>query len=114
MYGSEIWGSEGCEVIEKLHLRSLKYILGVNKTTCNNMVYGELGVFPLGILARTRVVCFWGGLISSEKGKLSSLLYKLLHAMSELDIYHSPWLQYVKNILQETGFYGLLINQNIP
>ena len=43
LYGSEIWAHEGTEILEKLHLRFCKYILLVNKTTCSNMVYGELG-----------------------------------------------------------------------
>ena len=47
LYGSEIWALEGTEILEKLHLRFCKYILLVNKTTFSNMVYGELGEYPL-------------------------------------------------------------------
>ena len=38
----EVWAHEGTDILEKLHLRFFKYVLGVNKSTCTNMVYGEL------------------------------------------------------------------------
>ena len=47
LYGCEVWAHEGTDILEKLHLRYCKYILLVNKTTCSNMVYGELGITPL-------------------------------------------------------------------
>ena len=42
-YGCEIWGSENIDIIEKLQLQFLKYLLNVNKFSCSNMVYGEVG-----------------------------------------------------------------------
>ena len=58
LYGSEIWAHEGTEILDKLHLRFCKYILLVNRTTCSNMVYGELGEYPLIISAQTRMIMF--------------------------------------------------------
>ena len=43
----------GCEVImliEKLHRKFGKILLGVNNGTHTSMVYGELGQFPLYII----------------------------------------------------------------
>ncbi len=59
-YACEIWGHlfvrEICclllfvvREIELLHLSVLKHILYVHKRASNNMVYGELGVYPLNI-----------------------------------------------------------------
>ena len=62
LYGSEIWAHEGTEVLEKLHLRFCKYILLVNETTCSNMVYGELGEYPLILSAQTRMIMFWANI----------------------------------------------------
>ena len=46
LYGCEIWGYSNVPVLENLHLKFLKILLGVHSKTCNNMVYGELGRYP--------------------------------------------------------------------
>ena len=48
LYGSEIWCYEGCEILEKLHLKFCKIVLCL---PCNVMVYGELGRYPLLLAA---------------------------------------------------------------
>ena len=58
-YGCEIWGSENIDIIDKLQLRFLKYILNVNKFTCSNMVYGEVGTPPLIVNIKSKVLLFW-------------------------------------------------------
>ena len=73
LYSSEIWAHEGTEVLEKLHLRFCKYILLVNKTTCLNMVYGELGEYPLFLSAQTRMIMFWANISQdTEKTTISN------------------------------------------
>ena len=73
-------GPQPCDdlgLIERLHLRFCKLLLRVNKSTASNMVYGELGRFPLSILSTLRVLGFWYKLIKDEDStKLSTLLYK--------------------------------------
>ena len=59
IYGCEVWAHEGTHILEKLHLRFCKYVLGVNKYTCTNMVYGELGATPLSLISQSRMVLFW-------------------------------------------------------
>ena len=81
LYGSEIWGYEGCETLEKLHLQFCKIILCLKKRTCNVMLYGELGRFPLLIPAKMRILSFWARLITSQETKISCMLYKLLYKM---------------------------------
>ncbi len=49
LYGCEVWGPENYIQTEKLHLKFLKYILGVHERITNNIVYGELGRFSLEI-----------------------------------------------------------------
>ena len=49
LYGAEVWGCENCDIVNKVKLRFCKYILHVHKSTCSNMVYGELGETPLHI-----------------------------------------------------------------
>ena len=49
LYGAEVWGSENCDILGRLQLRFLKYVLSVNKFTSSMMVYGELGVVTLDV-----------------------------------------------------------------
>ena len=57
-YGYEIWGSDNIYIIDKLQLRFLKYIKNVNKFTCSNMMYGEVGTPALIIKIKYRVLLF--------------------------------------------------------
>ena len=47
LYGSEVWGYEKKDMIEKIHLQFCKKILCMKSSTPNYMVYGELGRHPL-------------------------------------------------------------------
>jgi hypothetical protein len=43
LYSCEIWGDENVEIIEKVHLKFLKFILSLKSSTICCMVYGESG-----------------------------------------------------------------------
>ena len=46
-YASAIWGFQKAPDIEKLHTYFCKKVLGVKRSTCNNLIYFELGRLPL-------------------------------------------------------------------
>ena len=52
-YASEIWGHSIIREIKLVHLKFLKQVLYVDKKTNNDMVYGELGVYPLDIYIKS-------------------------------------------------------------
>jgi sialic acid synthase SpsE len=58
LYGSEVWGYENIILLERLQLKFLKILLNVNRSTTNNMVYGELGCLPIGIYVKCRMINF--------------------------------------------------------
>ena len=64
LYGAEVWGSENCDIglLERLQLRFYKYVLSVNKFTSSMMVYGELGVVPLDVDIKLRMLTYWARL----------------------------------------------------
>ena len=45
LYGSEIWGYQKSDVIEKVHINACKKFLGVSNNMCNSAVLGECGLF---------------------------------------------------------------------
>ena len=114
LYGSEIWAYENNDIIEKLHLRYCKYILGVNKSTTSSMVYGKLCRYPLNIEYTSRCILFWARIISGPVTKLSVKMYNLLYKMYNLGIYNSPWLSFVKSTLLSAGFGYVWRDQKIP
>jgi hypothetical protein len=45
-YGSEIWGYENIDILEKVHVKFCKLLLNLKTSTPNFMLYGELGRYP--------------------------------------------------------------------
>ena len=107
LYGAEVWGCENCYIVNKVKLRFCKYILHVHKSTCSNMVYGELGETPLHIYIKCKIILYWARLITSNENKLSKLIYSLIYKLYEKDLFHSTWISSVKNILDSAGFCGI-------
>ena len=78
LYGSEVWGVDikdnlNNDPAEMVHTKFCKMLLGVNKRASNNACRSELGLFPLRVNAKLRVVKFWVKFAISNKTKLSHL-----------------------------------------
>ena len=76
LYGCETWGVENLDLIEKLHLRYCKYVLGLKMSTPSVMIYGETGRFPLDISVKCRLIGYWIKLIEGKEGKFDVFMYK--------------------------------------
>ena len=59
LYAAEIWGYRNYEQIERVHLFACKTFLHVRNKTPNDVVYGELGRYPLFITATVRFIKYW-------------------------------------------------------
>ena len=88
LYGSEIWGTintlsanvkkDGFSIFdafcnmpcEKLHIKFLKYVLGVHRKTTNVAVMGELGRYPIIINVICDTVKYFERLISDDVSNL--------------------------------------------
>lgn len=114
LYGTEVWGSENSDIIEQIQLRFCKYLLSVKKSTCTNMVYGELGVMPVDIDIKSRLIGYWARLISGHQNKISNMVYLLLYKLDVLKLFHSDWINTVKTTLNLSGFSGIWLNQCLP
>ena len=76
LYGAEIWGLESCSsVIYNVHLFGLKRYLGVDRRTPNDLVYGEVGRFPIQINAYVRCIRYWLKLMRMEEHSLPLRAY---------------------------------------
>ena len=97
-----------------MHLKFCKYILFLSKCTYTNMVYGETGEIPLSSRVKCRIIKYWRKIITCQARKLSSYIYKFIYSLHSNNIYHSPWILFVKKILCDCGFSGVWQSQTIP
>ena len=56
LYGSEVWGYHIIRDIEILHVRFLNHTSCVQRNTCKDIVYGELGIYPLEVDIKVRII----------------------------------------------------------
>ena len=107
LYGCEIWGYEDLHQIEKLHTQFCKQMLRLNKTTAHCMVLGELGRFDLCKIVQERMLNFWLRTITGKEFKLSTIACNILKILSDSDIYSSPWILKIKQVLNSLGMSNL-------
>ena len=63
---SEIWGYHKAPDIEKLHLKFIRPILGVKRSTNTVALYGETGRFPLEIIRTINMLKYWLKVLSKK------------------------------------------------
>ena len=102
LYGSEIWGYENLALLEKLHIKALKFMLHLHKSTKTAMVYGESGRYPLSMIVKSRMIGFWADTVLNVN-KLSNRVYYLLRELHDNGTFLSPWLLVIKNTLFDAG-----------
>ena len=112
--GCEMYGFENIEIIERLYVKYLKYILGLKTSTPTYMVYGETGCFPLNIQIKCKIVSFWTRILCSHQEKLSYVMYNCLFKKYGENISISRWLHFIKNILDNCGLSNIWYSQSFP
>lgn len=78
------------------------------------MVYGELGVFPLNIYIKCKMIGYCVRMISGIDTKLCFVMYPCLLYLDRLGSYTLHWLASIKNILNECGMSWLWLLQDVP
>ena len=77
------------------------------------MIYGELGVTPLEIDIKTRILSYRAKLIENkENGILSSDIYRITYEMHRHKIIKSCWIDNNKKKLYSIAFSGFWIGQS--
>lgn len=113
-YGSEIWGFENFDILQKIQLKFYKTVFKLRVSTPNMLVFGETGHFPLWTHVKVRILSFWFKLISEQnRNKLSSVIYKLLYKLYCEETHKSAYLKYIRSCLIEVGLPNLWLNQDV-
>ena len=100
-YASAIWGSHKGQNVEKVQLDFCKKLLGVKRTTCNIMIYSELGLVPLNAVRKLYMLKYWGKLLVTNNCILKDCYLTLLEKHNDGKI---NWVSEIHKLLTELGF----------
>ncbi len=87
LYGTEVWGCENVDIINQFQLKYCKLLLKLKSSTPSIMIYGELGVLPLNNIICSRVLNYWGRLLSGKDSKFSCIMYKLMYELDSKNLF---------------------------
>ena len=108
LYGCEVWGYENNQQLLVTCNYFLKRILKLSKSTPTCMLYGETGFTNPSQLIDNRLINFWYSIANGSDSKISSILYKFIKSVYDLDVYKSPWLDKIITLLN----VGMLVTCN--
>ena len=111
MYGAEVWGFHQFSEIEKVHLFACKRFLRVGVQTPNKMVYGDLGRYPLYVVATVKFVKYWLRLITMPRERLPFKAFVMSCTMC--DSGRKSWAFHLRNVLCENGFTDAWQQQSV-
>ena len=105
-YGCEVWGLRKADPIDTFYLSFLKTILGVKTSTPSCYVYGELGVYPMIVERKFRMIKFWLKIIRSvdNNNNYVQKVYKELIKVNRLMPMYVTWVSQIKSLLENCGF----------
>ena len=101
-YGSEVWGYERQERIERVHTKFCKRVLGVSNNTSNVAVLGECGRYPLFTVYFCKCIKYWLKMLRLPNNSLSKACYKLSKRFDESG--RKTWCSKVRHLLNPYGF----------
>ena len=104
-YGCETWGHINTPNIEKVHLRFLKCLLGVNINTPNCIIYNKTGIFPLYVNRQITLLKYWCKILTSNNCILKGLYVEMYRNCDS----QNNWATNIKSILNRIGshIFGL-------
>ncbi len=85
----------------------------VHKYSSVDIVYGELGVFPLEVCIKSSMMNYWSRLITGKNTKSSYIMYSYLLHLHTSGVYISSWLENIRNICIECSMSGIWLTQTI-
>jgi hypothetical protein len=107
-YGSEIFGFENIDILERVHNNFLRKITKARKSTPISFLYGELGRHPIAINIKTRMISFWCRTLQGKEQKISHQIYKY---MMNLPNSNFKWSNKIKEILTSVNQSSIWDNQ---
>ena len=111
LYGSEIWGLQRVDVIEKVHTLACKRSLNVPLKTPNKCVYGDLGRYPLFVNSCIRAVKYWFKLLHMNENRLPKQAY---HMQINMELNGKwCWASRLRDLLCKFGFGFVWLQKSV-
>ena len=111
LYASEVWGIYGYDHVDKVHIKFCKKLLGVRVQAPNYAVYGDLGRFPLSVIAKERSIKYWLKLLTNRNSVMTRIFQSQIdeivaraHARPSRYRHKLSWADGIKSLLDELGF----------
>ena len=111
LYGSEVWGLQRIDVIEKVHTFACKRFLNVPLKTPNKMVYGDLGRYPLFVNSCIRAVKYWFKLLQMKENRLPKQAYHMQINMETNG--KCCWASRLRDLLCKFGFGFVWLQKSV-
>lgn len=111
LYCSEVFGVYDTSVIEIMHMKFSKKILGVKIQTPNMAVLGETGRYPFTLLCKERALKYWIKILSNPNSIMHSVFQMQCNDTDNSRCNY--WAKQIKIILDDLG-YSYLWNNFSP
>ena len=103
LYSCESWIDASCQAVDKLYIGAIKYLLGVRKTTANDLCLVEIGMSPLAAAVKQRQYNLLHKLINARTGDQQDPFMFALHMAKTFD----PKLsRYIDNVSSNPDHIG--------
>ena len=111
-YGSEAWGFENRDAVDKIHLRAARSFLGLPKHATSVGVMAEINWLTPVYRAHVNMVRHYFRLQKMENGRLAKLIYNWDVSFSEYNNLDT-WSSEIKSIFETNNLLHYFQNQNI-
>ena len=108
-YGAEIWGEEKWEEMEKIQRDMGKRILGLDQSTSNEVVLGELGWWKMKARRDMLRLRYWWKLIQMNRKRLPRKVYDWETRKDT----KKTWTNYTRKLLKEIGLEEYWVSQKV-
>ena len=98
---------------EKVHLKFLKILLGVNKYTSNIVAHGELGRHPLYIDICKSYVKYWIKLMHANENGQDLIYDAYLYNMKCMKHNETCWMTSIRSLLNDCGMNEIWVSKNV-
>ena len=94
-YGSEVWGFEKHDSLERIHNYACRYFLGVAGNAPNVVVLGECGRYQIFLYTAKRCIKYWTKLLKMPQSRYPKKCYNMLYAIEKSGVRSKPtWVQH--------------------
>ena len=108
-----MWGFHSADAVERVHLNFCKKVSKLKKTTTSNIVYGELGRFPLELQRYFRIINYWLKIVCHKGNTLVCKIYYSLYKRLNEDVNIINWASLTRNLLFKLGFADVWMAQGV-